>query len=222
MNHLSELPTYMIVIEGNETSEYYADYVTPLWNKLDINITRFSAVTPNTLDNYSLVFGNRQDNNVTSTPTERASTCSHYLLWKKCIELNQRIFILEHDAYPEPMVGDNFYDDDRYDYYGFAPGNAAYVINPTFARYMCNMLESITICGGTLAQIHHLGNKEPWKLLHNFTKPGFEIKVKQLISRRFGSTSDHSGVYETTLTFKDSKVVSCGARDIDKVFKVID
>jgi hypothetical protein len=221
MKHLSELPTYMIAIKGNEASEYYADYVTPLWNKLDIDIERFDAVTPQTLHEYPLVFGNRQDNNVTTTQTERASTCSHYLLWKKCIEMNERIFVLEHDAYPDPVVGDDFYDVSTYDYYGFAPGNAAYVIDPLFANHLCCILESIVICGGTLAQVHHF-SKSPWNVMYDFTKMDFEMKVKQLISRRYGSTSNHSMLYDTTLTFKDGNIDKCGTRNVNRIFEVID
>jgi hypothetical protein len=211
----------MITIKGNEASEYYADFVTPLWNELDIDIQRFNAVTPETLHLYPLVFGNRQDNDVSTTQTERASTCSHYLLWKKCIELNERIFVLEHDAYPDPAFGDNFYDNTEFEYYGFAPGNAAYVIDPVIAKHFCETIENRVICGGTLAQVHHF-SKPPWKALYNFTDISFEIKVKQLISRKYGSTSNHSMLYETTLTFKDGDILECGTKNINRIFEVID
>lgn len=210
----------MIAIEGNETSQYYADYVTPLWNRLDVDIRRFPAVTPATLDQYILKFGNRQDNGISTTQTERAGTCSHYLLWKKCIEMDQRIFVLEHDAYPDPKVGDNFYDTPEYDYYGFAPGNAAYVIGPKFAKHLCDTIEKIVICGGTLAQVHHFG-RAPWNTLYDFTDLTFDMKVKQLISKKYGSTSNHSMVYDTTLTFKDNNIDRCGAKDIDRIFEII-
>jgi len=221
MKHLSNLPAFMITITGNEVSEYYTNFVTPLWNKLGIDIERFEAVTPETLHQYPLTFGNREDNNVSTTQTERAGTCSHYLLWKKCIEMNQRIFILEHDAYPVPEYNDDFFDNTDYEYYGFAPGNAAYVIDPVFAAHLCNIIENRVICGGTLAQVHHF-SKPPRKALYDFTKPMFEMKVKQLISKRYGTTSNHSLVYDTTLTFKNGVVDRCGTDNINRIFEVID
>lgn len=212
------------MIKGNEGSEYYADIVTPLWNQCGIYPVRFDAITPadipHFIETYDIRYGCREDNRIEATETERASTLSHYQLWKKSAADSKRFLILEHDSYPDNPP---LYDDVVYDLYSFAPGTAAYVIDPEYAGYLAHqVIEREIVRGGTTGLIHHF-SKPPWFVKSNFTDPGFAFGARQLISRKYGSTSTHSGLYETTLTFNsDGSTNTTGTRDIDKVFKVID
>ena len=87
----------------NERSGQVADRCIKSGAKFGIDIEKFSAVTPTTHnpETYARSLG---------IPTEgfkevysRYQNClsaflSHYLLWEKCVNLNEQLLILEHDA----------------------------------------------------------------------------------------------------------------------------
>lgn len=95
---------YMISITGNPVSEHYKKIVTPSWESRGYELQHFEAVTPKDLHRFdNLNFGQRAPKRNAPardfTPTEKAIWCSHFALWKVCIEINRPICIVEHDCY---------------------------------------------------------------------------------------------------------------------------
>jgi GR25 family glycosyltransferase involved in LPS biosynthesis len=113
------MKSFAIIIKSSETSELgYSTLVESskkVGNNFDIN--RFDAITPKTYKQAMLDFniswnypwrsevldfasGLKKKAYVTSNPENRiACAISHYALWKKCVELDEPILILEHDAF---------------------------------------------------------------------------------------------------------------------------
>lgn len=86
-------------MSDHPVSQYYAKQCLKTWESFGYHVTHFEAVTPLTLEECSgLSFGLKR--NVKSfTLTERSIWYSHFHLWKKCIELNETIVVIEHDCY---------------------------------------------------------------------------------------------------------------------------
>jgi len=189
------IQTYAIVIRGNETSENYWERVEPSWLKQNIHPTRFDAITPDTLPCGPLVFhaaGCQMDGimNKEFTPTELACWYSHYTLWKRISESNERSLVLEHDA----LLLEEFVDNPTLDFYKLGAHMEAYVMSPELATYLCKRLEEGTI-------IVTLG---PQGFLHDFTIPrrnthhrpwvieyGIKTIVRQLFDESLGITINH-------------------------------
>lgn len=92
---------YMIVMSNNKKSQYYKNFVLPSWSERGYQIIEFEAVTPETIHNYSeLNFADRKVSrgNHRFSETEKSVWYSHFLLWKRCLELNESIYIIEHDT----------------------------------------------------------------------------------------------------------------------------
>lgn len=168
MSTLLSTPCYIIVVQDNESSEYYYHKVLPSWQKLGINPIRFIATEPNTLPSWPLNFskeGCRQkvfdEKGIVKefTPTEKACWYSHYRLWKKAASRNRRMLILEHDA----MVVNPAYIVDKpdYDFWQLGKFMCAYFISPELARWLCYMIEQGE-------EIITLG---PMGFLFDFTRP---------------------------------------------------
>lgn len=97
------MKSFVITIMDNKRSVQVADRSIMSGKKFGIDIEKFSAVTPTTHDpeTYAKSLG---------IPTagfkevySRYENClsaflSHYLLWEKCVNLNETLLILEHDA----------------------------------------------------------------------------------------------------------------------------
>ena len=94
-------PTFLIALENHKLSQLMKDQCLESAKKFNWDVTVWPAVdgrtiTENTWKEYNL------------TPTLHDPTMaklgvqgcflSHYQLWNKCVELNQNIIILEHDA----------------------------------------------------------------------------------------------------------------------------
>lgn len=96
----NKLPqVYMIVIKDHLVSNYYKTMCLPSWEQqFECNI--YDAVTPDILDKQGdeIPFAPRKWNGNGFSKTERACFYSHYNLWKKCLELDEPIIIVEHDA----------------------------------------------------------------------------------------------------------------------------
>ena len=97
------MKSYVITILDNPRSVQVASRCIASGKKFGIDIEKFSAVTPKTHD--PVQYAESLD-----IPTDgfkeiysRYENClsaflSHYLLWEKCVNLNETFLILEHDA----------------------------------------------------------------------------------------------------------------------------
>lgn len=97
----SDISVWMIQISDNEISQYYKNKVLSSWVDRGYDVSEFEAITPITLHEYKILkFGrlNSRKSDREFTETEKAVWYSHYLMWLKCIELNEPIIIIEHDT----------------------------------------------------------------------------------------------------------------------------
>jgi len=112
------MKSYAIVIHGNKLSEAAFETLSNSSKNVgnEFHINKFEAVTPDYVDdtmkehsirwNYPWVgkeqcleTGLRKNAYRTDNPKARVGCAlSHYLLWEKCVKLNEPIMILEHDA----------------------------------------------------------------------------------------------------------------------------
>ena len=96
------MKSYVITITSLPQSVEIANRCIESGKKFDIEIEQFSAITPK--DNvYKLAktYGiNLSGFSERYSRKENAISCflSHYSLWKKAVETNESIFVLEHDA----------------------------------------------------------------------------------------------------------------------------
>ena len=93
------MKTFIITIKGHPLSEKESRECRESakeFYKHDIEV--FDAITPSR--GYKDILGDRPNIFDNYPRPDRVACCfaSHYLLWKKCIELNEPILILEHDA----------------------------------------------------------------------------------------------------------------------------
>jgi GR25 family glycosyltransferase involved in LPS biosynthesis len=191
----------MIIIPGNESSNYYANYCIPSWDDYGFRVEKFNAETPETIcDRTDLKFAryNRSQKyfayklQVEITQTERACWYSHYMLWKKCIDLDRPIMILEHDAYfykPE-----NFWIDlDNYEliFYDKA-AMGCYIITPSAAKTLVNYVTNNIISTGVLAGIHECYSRNKFKRkVHAHFTASIIPCVNQVYSSRYRNTIHH-------------------------------
>jgi len=93
---------YIIRIKGHDKSERLAQRCAESCARVAMPYEFFDAVdgTSGTLQNVpdQQVIRLLKQVNKTLTPTEVSCLLSHFLLWAKCVELDQPIVILEHDA----------------------------------------------------------------------------------------------------------------------------
>lgn len=109
---------YVIVIKDNPYSESVGNRCISSAKKYELEIEKFAAVTPNTVDEITRIEGlewtwadmNTKNTICPKTGLEHfpyrtknfkakvACSLSHYMLWKKCVEINEDLLILEHDA----------------------------------------------------------------------------------------------------------------------------
>lgn len=141
---MKDIPTYMIVIRDNPVSEYYALVTIPRWTECGFNVERFDACTPDKLPKFVMNFSYLDTHKYVRlkikkkhTPTEMACWYSHMSLWKRCIELNTTILVIEHDCYPfRPSLIDKNTD---LDFVAYDPGGlGCYTISPKLAAYLWN------------------------------------------------------------------------------------
>jgi len=161
------LPTYMIVMKDNKLSEQYANYCLPEWKKNGYDPQIYDAVTPDTLHNYNyLRWSKNKSAKYTEagylkefTPTEKSARYSHTELWKKAIDLNSPILILEHDSWP--LAPEKiFWRGEDYLTLGTV-GTECYIITPKFAKFILEEYNPVfPIDLGNLGYIWHL---EFWK-----------------------------------------------------------
>ena len=96
-----DFKAYVITMNDRSFSEELADDCVASGKQFNINIEKFDAVQLDDVDPVYKKFGLRPFPKLKKsrdTKGVRGCFCSHYLLWLKCIELNEPIMILEHDA----------------------------------------------------------------------------------------------------------------------------
>lgn len=100
--NLSIKCAYIIRISGNEISEMLAERCAESCELVGQPYKFFSAVDGTKDELYvpepREVLNLLKLTNTTLTQTEIACLLSHFLLWVKCVEIDQPIIILEHDA----------------------------------------------------------------------------------------------------------------------------
>lgn len=156
------MKSYVITITSLEKSVEVANRCIESGKKFGIGIEQFSAITPKDKV-YDVAL--KEQLNITAfderySRKENAIACflSHYTLWKKCVELNENIFILEHDAviidkidmninfkgvlslgkpsygkFSKPQIGIS-----RLTSKDYLPGAHAYMIKPSAATELIN------------------------------------------------------------------------------------
>lgn len=101
-----------IVIKDNKISELGYSKLVESSNAVgnDFDIQRWNAITPDTMFTVNWTWSTRKKQTCNKTgltltayknaDLNKRIACaqSHYMLWKKCVELNEPICILEHDA----------------------------------------------------------------------------------------------------------------------------
>lgn len=190
-----EIECRMIVIEDNEASNYYANYVRGSWENAGFTVTNFNAFTPENLPkDIKLNFSKYSSSGKyvykkikkVITKTEKACWYSHYFLWEECFFNNKPLLILEHDSlliYPE-----NLWFDDSYGIIFFdAAAMGSYIINPKFARELILSARNSTVSLGPYGYIYNFGRS---KVVNNFHKK-FKIASNQVMSKKYGNTINH-------------------------------
>lgn len=156
------MKAYVITIMTLPQSVEIADRCIDSGKKFGVDIEKFPATTPKD-DVYKIV--SSEQINISGfderfSRKENAIACflSHYRLWKKCVEANESIFILEHDAVVTSKIDMNVSFKGVLSLgkpsYGkfttprngigpltskdYLPGAHAYMINPMAAKHLIN------------------------------------------------------------------------------------
>jgi GR25 family glycosyltransferase involved in LPS biosynthesis len=93
--------TFVIALKNHSISESQLQDCLKSAEKFNWNVEIFWGVNGATITEHTWKEENifpRLDKPTMSRPGVQGCFLSHWLLWKKCIELNQPIIILEHDA----------------------------------------------------------------------------------------------------------------------------
>lgn len=110
------MKTFIIRMKNNDISEDLANDLIKTLEKFSIEYSLFDAVYGDNIEDEwnknNLRFFHKQNENKKLLGV-KGCFLSHYLLWKKCIELNKPILILEHDAQIIRKIPENILN---YDY----------------------------------------------------------------------------------------------------------
>lgn len=139
---------YMISITGNSISQYYKHICKKSWHQLGYDVLDYEAITPLNLNSCAGLSFKRRSKNRTFTETEKSIWYSHYNLWKKCVEIDEPMVVIEHDCYLYDRLPDVI-DQDVYYFvkmiskrivqngiYGRVSPAAGYYITPSFAKIL--------------------------------------------------------------------------------------
>ena len=106
------MKAFIITLKDHEWSEKLSNESIEQANKFNIVVEKFDAIVgktyPEHIKENNLFLHPKRD----KTLTEGTFGCffSHFYLWKKCIELDEPIIILEHDGYFIKLLPDNILD----------------------------------------------------------------------------------------------------------------
>lgn len=212
---IRELSAYVIVIRGNPTSEFYFDKIAPVWEEVGIKLQRFDAFTPDTMPD-TLTFYRNEANKYRHLPTqskefsetEKACWYSHYTLWKRCVEIDKPIIIIEHDCVPfnpKWLVYSNKEWFRSYD----KGAMGCYMIKPLMADFICRITEKDGIYSGPLGHIEYwygqFAGGDSLIRSDRFAGPlsrNYNTACTQIMQADVGSTIDH---YSGTQAENDPK-----------------
>ncbi len=186
----------MIKVENDPVSQAYYEYCLNSWD--GFNVTKYSAVTPDTLKDQThnkLMFGTRS-NGRELTDTEKACFYSQFNLWKKCAVENVPILILEHDAY---LVKPNFIKfDPRFNVTFFGQHSMeAVMYHPGFARRLVEHCLDNKVTGpmnlvDMMVGYFNKGRQSRHALPHaRFMGP--HAPVKSVLDPKIGTSVEHDG-----------------------------
>ena len=111
---------WMISMSDCEISQYYRKICQPTWEEKGFKVNHFEAMTPKDLNQFKdhLKFGKKRPTlsgsrpyEIDFSPTEKAVWYSHFVAWMTCIQLNQPIIIVEHDAFLEQKLEPEIFDE---------------------------------------------------------------------------------------------------------------
>lgn len=215
--HVSELRAFVIVIRNDPASEFYFSKIDPLWEDVGVILERFDACTPtnaprtlrfyrNESQKYKHLIRKSKD----FTPSEKACWYSHYLLWKKCVETNKPLLIVEHDCVPFNPA--NLYFSKKENFRSFDKGAmGCYLMTPLLADFICRVTEREGVYSGPLGHIEfwyrQLAGRTGTDSGERFVAPstkGYNIACTQIMHSKFGNTIDH---YSGTDAASDEKIM---------------
>lgn len=190
---VADFDSYIIVIKDDPISEYYYNYVIPEWHKYDIYPQRVDAITPATLPDGPLKFGNDTTRkqfvkHVEYSATEIACWYSHYLLWKQISQNDRPAMIIEHDGWPTERVGIH----PLYHLYCYAAGTGCYTITPALASRLAHDAERALISTGPLGFISRL-TRDRHSRVSVISRLDIEPSVLHAYNPTLGTTITHGG-----------------------------
>ena len=173
--------TFVIALKDHPVSESQLADCLASAKRHGWGVEIFWGVNGNTINSTtwkSLGLFPRPDKPTMSKPGVQGCFLSHYSLWNKCIELNEPIIILEHDALiQEAWPGitlttaviklHRYYKQKNIKYDSdtgvWSPSGHAYCISPTHAKILVNYVKKIgafevdRILGQQVINVEHLG-----------------------------------------------------------------
>lgn len=194
------MKAFQIVMKDNEKSEYYSNYTKQSWIDAGFDFSIYNAVVPEDLKKLNeLIFCSYQKREiflkrnlkVPMTDTEKACWYSHYFLWKKSIELNEEIVIIEHDSLLfEP---NNIHFNENYGIIFYDLGAmGSYMIRPRFAKLLISYCKKGNISLGPYGFIDFVARDHGIKQrVVNTSHPEFKAASNQVMSKKYGNTIDH-------------------------------
>jgi GR25 family glycosyltransferase involved in LPS biosynthesis len=213
MNIPLDIDCYMIVIKGNEASEYYASYCIDSWKNVGFDVKIFDAIVPADLPSLKeLTFTEYSHQKkytdlglkVPITDTEKACYYSHFCLWKKASRINRPLMVLEHDSYLDKpwnlwydkMSAMIFYDE---------ASMGSYIINPSFARGMVDKLKRMKISSGPYSMLEKYAvDSGIESRFVNKKNPLFVAASNQVMSDKYKNTIEHYCNENTSLFRKEA------------------
>lgn len=190
----------MIVIIGNEKSIFYYNHSKISWEKHNIKVNVFNAITPDKLKReHELTFSRYSSSikytsrNIKAqiTETEKACWYSHFKLWQECCYSNKPLLILEHDC---TLLDDRkLWSDNSYGIIFFdKAAMGSYIIYPWFAKILVKEAMSSVIDTGPYAFIEFISIKNNFQDKNvNCRHKLFNPAANQVYSNDHGNTIDH-------------------------------
>mgnify|MGYP002641434453 FL=1 len=202
---------FVITIQHNEKSVTAAKRCIESGKKFNQHVEMWKAQSPDTLDIHQWFSEKSISNRYFHEEYSRLENCmaafsSHYTLWQHCMNLNQPILILEHDAvfvdklpvvsqghivnFGKPSYGDwqipNFVGESRMFSKPYLPGAHAYKITPTAAEEL--IVRASVEAGPTDVYIH----RERFPFVNEYYPWPIEVKETfTTIQRKMGCYAKH-------------------------------
>lgn len=202
-----KINTFVIVLRGNETSEYYYSLIKDSWYNRGFNLNVFEAFNPSNFHRINLKFKPSTAGKYVAkklvkefTPSEKAAFVSHYVIWNKIAKNNiENALIIEHDARLNDYdLFEKEWNEAKENDVGvklFGQGASCYTITPGSCKYIARYIykNNYEIDAGPMGYIAEMTNKIiPYKIDRTFEKLGGEINlpVQHIYNEKYGNTID--------------------------------